>query len=451
MVSPAASTRQRAATTSGRWPSSSLGNTPGTAGAAACSTPGLLIARPRSGPLPSNAASALRAASICCCAACDCWRALATVVSALRNCNWLSMPALTRCCARSVRCEARAISASAVSCAACAWANTMYVRAMLVASIRRAACASTSLARAWSSAARHVAAWPPQMSGLHLKLRPSRTMPWYSPPRSSGATVEGISRPAYCALAPSVGLRAASARPACAIAWRTRASAAASDGVPVKASSINASSCGSPSDFHQSCVGNCASEVAPTERWISSALASRGCDSGARPRELAQPARATARASAATVGNAWRMSASVRKVVADLQEQAAEFVLLRVVQARGGLRMHALRALVDVLPDRLALGREVDVQRATVAGVGDAGEDPEGFQLVEQARHRAGVQVGRAGEFADAGGAVGQVLDRDELAEVEVVAGGRELAFHAGPHGVPDLPKQEAEAGTVAG
>ncbi len=130
---------------------------------------------------------------------------------------------------------------------------------MLAASVSRAACASTSLARALPTAACHFDLSTPHRSGLYSRFSVSRLAMLKLPPSSSPASVSGICRPSTCAPAPSTGLRMASASPDCARALRVRASAASIAGEAASASSINASSCGSPSVVHQWPSGHAAS------------------------------------------------------------------------------------------------------------------------------------------------------------------------------------------------
>src|SRR3546814_5986172 len=88
-----------------------------------------------------------------------------------------------------------------------------------------------------------------------------------------------------------------------------------------------------------------------------------------------------------------------------------------VAHARHRELAHPLAALVDVLPDRQAGIGEVDVERATVGRVRGARHQALGFETIEQARHRARVELGCARKVGDAGRTNGQLLQRDVLAE----------------------------------
>src|SRR5690606_36009345 len=135
------------------------------------------------------------------------------------------------------------------------------------------------------------------------------------------------------------------------------------------------------------------------------------------------------------------------EVVAHLGEQAVELVALVLVHAVHGDAEHALAAAMDVLPDRIAGFGELDVQRAPVAGVGGAHDQSLFLEPVEQAGHRARVQVGGAGQFGHAAGAGGELLQGDVLAEGEVVAEPGQFVRHPRPQGVADLAQEDAERG----
>src|SRR5690606_2563465 len=105
----------------------------------------------------------------------------------------------------------------------------------------------------------------------------------------------------------------------------------------------------------------------------------------------------------------------------------------------------ALAALGDVAGDLPAGPGELDVERAAVAGIGDADDQAAAFQLVEQAGHGAGAELGDARQLGHVGHALGELLDGQELAEVEVVADLDQFVFPARTHGVADLPYEQAE------
>nr|WP_287456704.1 SGNH/GDSL hydrolase family protein [Leptolyngbya sp. UWPOB_LEPTO1] len=182
----------------------------------------------------------------------------------------------------------------------------------------------------------------------------------------------------------------------------------------------------------------------------------RGDEAGVRSCVLAQPA-SSARASAPDSGRTrrerarGRMSVFTGEVVADLQQQADEGVLFGVGQAFEGAGPDPDAALVDVRPHRPPRVGEADQQRAAVGRIGDADGEAAFFQPIEEPGHGARVQLGLARQFRRAGFAVGEPLERDELAEGEVVAGRGQLAFHPGPHCIADLPEQEPELGAGFG
>src|SRR5690606_28437674 len=59
--------------------------------------------------------------------------------------------------------------------------------------------------------------------------------------------------------------------------------------------------------------------------------------------------------------------------------------------------------------------------------------------------HRAGAELGDARQLGHVGHALGELLDGQELAEVEVVADLDQFVFPARTHGVADLPYEQAE------
>ena len=111
---------------------------------------------------------------------------------------------------------------------------------------------------------------------------------------------------------------------------------------------------------------------------------------------------------------------------------------------------HAPAALVDLAPELAAGGRQVDVEGAAVAGVRHPHQQAAGLEFVQQPGHGPGVEVGGAGQVGDAGGAHRQFLDGDVLAEGQVMAGSGQFPLHPRPHGVPELPEQQAQGGTAA-
>jgi hypothetical protein len=79
------------------------------------------------------------------------------------------------------------------------------------------------------------------------------------------------------------------ATPAVASAWRVRASATRKVGLPASASSINLSSCGSCSDFHQSLCGHDGATAVPaSDRAADNSDALRGSACVDNPAVLAQ-------------------------------------------------------------------------------------------------------------------------------------------------------------------
>ncbi|MNY20761.1 hypothetical protein D3C86_1542610 [compost metagenome] len=111
----AASTRQRAATTSGRRPIRPMVRSSGSSGVALASRVGRAICRPRSGPLPSSAAIWLRARAISSSTRCRSVCAAATVPRACVVSTWVSSPAARRWRERSVRSLRWAMARSATS------------------------------------------------------------------------------------------------------------------------------------------------------------------------------------------------------------------------------------------------------------------------------------------------------------------------------------------------
>src|SRR5690606_3088659 len=259
------------------------------------------------------------------------------------------------------------------------------------------------------------------------------------PPAGGSTMVSGNCTPVYCALSPSVGLRSASTSPACACARRARASAACRSGLPARASSTSASSCGSPKACHHARSGKLALASPCRLRCAASVSASSGVPCGARPWVLAQPASSKAMAIAAATTGSGACCARCRRrrgiesfmgsgawsggeVVAHAFEQAGEQLALDLVHAFHRALAHALAAGVDVLPDRQSVGGQFDIECTPVAGNGLAFDQAARLQLVQQPRHCPGIDVRSAGQIGDAGNAAGgELLQGDVLAEGEVV------------------------------
>src|SRR6185312_10021698 len=265
-----------------------------------------------------------------------------------------------------------------------------------------------------------------------------------------GSTVAGMRAPDTLALAFTVGLRAALARPTWAWAARDRASTAAKPGLCCRASAIRASSCASPSFVHQSVAGQASASCGTPARLCvtcSEEGSVRDC-CGRRPPRSAQPAKVTVRAAIAAMYDTRMVWPGAKKSgffpqrIQDAFQQLAQLGALSRCQRRLGAAHDALAATPQLLPQILAGIGQFDAQGAPVLLVRAPAQVALAFQLVELAGHGAAVEIHRTRQFSCRHRPqLGQPLEDQELVEAQFGTAHRQL----GLHGAQDLAAHEAK------
>src|ERR1700754_540584 len=276
----------------------------------------------------------------------------------------------------------------------------------------------------------------------------------------AGIRLLGRRAPATDAPALSVGARAASAAPACAAAWRARASAVARARVPFRPPVIRALSWSSPRLVHQSVTGQAAGDTLMLARAFSpcSEDGSVSSPSGCRPPLEAQPTRA--KSSAADAASRYgRISVCLSRssvFVAEHAKHALQVITKLCAFFLGkvalGLFQHRLVGRAHMGPDRLAGLGELDAQGTPVLFMRTSAQGTLGLELVEQARHgravhfRCPCQLG--GRHRATGG---QALDDQELGVTQVHAQLGEGPLKAAHQLAPDHGDKLADAVHLGG